>query len=79
MNSQPPQSQLNQAIRELAEARTLLAALIHSSESFDYPKAKQTLVALERKIRDLARVEARLRAELVALAAPNVLAFPVER
>jgi hypothetical protein len=79
MDTPAPHTQINQAIRELSEARSLLAALILSSESFDYPKAKQTLGALERKIRELARVEAQLRAELTALAAPNVLAFPVER
>ena len=50
------------ALRRLTEARQILEEVIISSESFDYRKAKQGLIDLQRIIRELGREEARLRA-----------------
>ena len=52
------------ALREISETRRLLEALITSSESFDYPKARVALRELNRKVRDLAKIEGRLQAAL---------------
>ena len=49
----------------------MLEALITSSESFDYPKAKVALRELNRKVRDLARLERRLQPQ-VAPADPKI-------
>jgi hypothetical protein len=57
MNTDP----LTLALREIAETRGLLETLITSSESFDYPQAKLALTKLNRKVRDLARVQAKLQ------------------
>ena len=60
MNSDP----LNVAIQNIAETRQLLESLILSSEQFDYPKAKQALKHLQRKIRDLNRIQQGLEKRL---------------
>lgn len=57
---------LSVALREVTETRRLVETLITSSESFDYPKAKLALRDLNRKVRDLAKVEARMQAEFTA-------------
>jgi hypothetical protein len=54
---------LSLALREITETRRLLEGLITSSESFDYPQAKVALRELNRKVRDLAKLEGRLGAE----------------
>ncbi|MDB6030076.1 MAG: hypothetical protein JWM16_414 [Verrucomicrobiales bacterium] len=59
MNTDP----LTLALREIAETRGLLENLITSSESFDYPQAKLALTKLNRKVRDLARVQTKLQAQ----------------
>jgi hypothetical protein len=51
------------ALREIAETRALLECLITSSESFDYLAAKLTLTKLNRKIRDLKKLQLRLETE----------------
>ena len=64
------------ALRHINETRQMLDALITSSESFDYPKAKLALQALDRKSRDLARLSAKLAAPASG-ALPNVIHFPL--
>jgi hypothetical protein len=60
MNPDP----LSLALREITETRRLLEGLITSSESFDYPKAKVALRELNRKVRELTKLEGRLLADL---------------
>lgn len=48
---------LDVALRNVSETKALLETLIHSSESFDYPNAKQALKALQRKTRELGRLQ----------------------
>jgi hypothetical protein len=62
---------LDIALRNIAETRSLLENLITSSESFDYPKAKIALKALQKKTRDLARLQTELQ-ESKKAAASNV-------
>lgn len=52
---------LDLAIRKISETRSLLALVVTSSESFDYPKAKAALCELELKLRELGRIQARLQ------------------
>jgi hypothetical protein len=47
------------ARRNIVETKQLLETLILSSESFDYVKAKLALKQLQKKVRDLAKLEAR--------------------
>lgn len=54
------------ALREITETRRLLETLITSSESFDYPKAKLVLAELNRKVRELAKLEAKLQTKAPA-------------
>jgi hypothetical protein len=51
------------AFREVSETKRLLEALLASSESFDYVRAKATLDELRQKIRVLGRVQAELAAQ----------------
>ena len=53
---------LELALRHVTETKHLLDALITSSESFDYPKAKLALKELQRKTRELAKLQAELQA-----------------
>ncbi len=50
------------ALREIMRTRRLLEALVTSSESFDYWRAKATLEELNVKMKALARLHARMRA-----------------
>ena len=50
------------ALKEIGETKDLVQSLITSSESFDYVKAKAALRELNRKIRELSRVRAKLEA-----------------
>lgn len=59
MNTEP----VSAALREVAETKILLEALLVSSESFDYPKAKLALKALQQKVRDLTKLQAKLEKE----------------
>ena len=58
MNNDP----IGVALREVTETKDLLEALITSSESFDYLRAKIVLKKLNRKIRELGRFQSRYQA-----------------
>ena len=49
------------AVREIAETKALVERLITSSESFDYPQAKIVLKQLDRKVRSLGKLQAKLQ------------------
>ena len=53
---------LTAALRSVAETKHLVEALILSSESFDYPRAKKTVRLLERKVKELGRLQAEMEA-----------------
>ena len=55
MNADP----LSTALAEIAETKHLLERLIVSSESFDYVEAKSALTKLNRKLRDLGKLQNR--------------------
>jgi hypothetical protein len=67
------------ALRSIAEARHILTEVVTSSESFDYRKAKEGLLHLDRIIRELGREEARLRAIGNTSDCAKVVPFPLER
>jgi hypothetical protein len=48
------------ALRNVVETKYLLESLIRSSESFDYPQAKAALKKLERKIKELSKLQGQL-------------------
>jgi hypothetical protein len=56
MNSEP----LTAALQAVTETRRLLQSLLISSENFRYKEAKAALTALERKVRELGKLQARL-------------------
>lgn len=63
------------ALREITDTKRLLEALVTSSESFDYVRAKATLEELRLKVKVLGR----LQAELIALQPPvseHIIPFP---
>lgn len=62
---------LTTALRSVAETKHLVEALIFSSESFDYPKAKKTLELLQRKVKELGRVQAEMES-LAQMRQPNI-------
>lgn len=62
MNPDP----LSIALREVADCKRLLETLIVSSESFDYRGAKMTLKQLNRKIRELSKLQTRFEQEVKA-------------
>jgi len=78
MNLPQTNSPTSEALRRITEARQILEEVVISSESFDYRKAKQGLVDLQKIIRQLGREEARLRAGEVidAETGARVLPFP---
>ncbi len=55
-----PSSQVDLAFKHVSETKQLLESLIVSSESFDYPRAKIALKSLQRKTRELAKLQAEL-------------------
>jgi hypothetical protein len=63
---------LSLALHEITETKRLLETLITSSESFDYPKAKVTLKHLERKMRDLGRLQHQLQAQCIPERDPKI-------
>ena len=71
MNRHP----IDLALQHVSETRHLLDALITSSESFDYQKAKLALKELEKKSRELARVRAELLAQTTATVPANVVSL----
>jgi hypothetical protein len=62
MHQADPDAPIIHALRKITRARQLLEDVVTSSESFDYPKAKQGIKDLQQMIRELGREEARLRA-----------------
>ena len=62
MNQPQSSSPTFEALRRITKARQVLEEVVISSESFDYRRAKQGLIDLQRIIRELGREEARLRA-----------------
>jgi hypothetical protein len=68
---------LGAALKEISEARHLLQSLLTSSESFDYRQAKAVLKKLNRKVRDLARLQADY-AKREKLRAPNLYILDFE-
>lgn len=67
MNSDP----LSIALREVTDCKRLLETLITSSETFDYPKAKLALKQLNRKVRELGKLQTDLARE-VQPSRPNI-------
>ena len=67
MNPDP----LSVALREVTDCKRLLETLITSSETFDYPKAKVALKQLNRKVRELAKLQTELARE-VNRSRPNI-------
>ena len=63
------------ALKHVSETKHLLDALITSSESFDYHKAKLALKALEAKSRELGKVRAELLAQSTVSLPSNVVAM----
>jgi hypothetical protein len=64
------------ALQHVSETKHLLDALITSSESFDYPKAKLALAAIKKKSRELERLRAQLLAETARAIPANVVMLP---
>jgi hypothetical protein len=67
---------LTAALREVTDTKRLLEALIISSESFDYPRAKATLQELNGKIRTLGKMQAELSGGQ-QVPSERVIPFPV--
>jgi hypothetical protein len=59
------------ALKEISETQDLLESLLHSSESFDYPRARLALKELNDKVRDLARIRAKFE-EMQKARQPNI-------
>lgn len=74
MNNDP----LGLALHEITETKTLLERLITSSESFDYLQARVALKTLNRKIRQLGRLQSKMKAE-VATASPNIYVLDFQK
>jgi hypothetical protein len=68
-------SPLDLAIKHVAETRHLLETLVLSSESFDYPRAKIAVKELQKKSRELAKLQAELSDEKKS-SATNVTFVP---
>jgi hypothetical protein len=69
---------VDRALREITESQHLLQALVTSSESFDYVRAKAALTQIERKVRTLAKLQSSIlseRAHIHGLPA-NVVPLP---
>ena len=63
---------LEVAIRHISETRRMLETLVISSEAFDYPRAKLAIADLQRKSRELAKLQAALQGA-TAPAASNIV------
>jgi len=64
------------ALQHVSETKHLLDILITSSESFDYPRAKLTLKVLQRKTRELERLQSELLAQARIAVPANVVVLP---
>jgi hypothetical protein len=74
MNNDP----LGLALQEITETKKLLERLITSSESFDYLQARVALKTLNRKMRQLGRLQSRMRAEIAATS-PNIYVLDFQK
>jgi hypothetical protein len=76
----PDMDPLEIAVEKIAESKRILDTLITSSESFDYPRAKWALGALQKMIRELGKTRAEFE-ELKRQPKPDlrVIEFPNER
>jgi len=74
MNNDP----LGLALQEITETKTLLERLITSSESFDYLQARVALKTLNRKMRQLGRLQSKMRAEIAATS-PNIYVLDFQK
>jgi hypothetical protein len=74
-HTSPSSDPLDVALREVTDTKRLLEALITSSESFDYVRAKRTLQELTLKVKVLGRLQADLAAQSQAVSA-RILPFP---
>ena len=63
------------ALKHVSETKHLLDALITSSESFDYQKARLALKALQEKSRELGKARAELLAQSTVRLPSNVIAI----
>jgi len=63
MNPDP----LSVALREVTDCKRLLETLITSSETFDYPKAKVALKQINRKVRELGKLQTQWQEQLERL------------
>ncbi len=52
------------AMREIGQTRDLVQALLVSSESFDYARARTALNSLEQKVRDLGQAADQVKAQV---------------
>jgi hypothetical protein len=64
------------ALQYVSETKHLLDSLLISSEQFDYRKAKLALQALQKKTRELAKLQAELQAASTTSAPANVVMLP---
>ena len=60
MNPDP----LSVALREVTDCKRLLETLITSSETFDYPKAKVALKQINRKVKELGKLQTQWQEQL---------------
>ncbi|MCI0746432.1 MAG: hypothetical protein L0Y58_13600 [Verrucomicrobia subdivision 3 bacterium] len=67
-----PNDPLSIAIQEIAETKRLLESLVTSSESFDYPAAKLTIKHLNRKIRELGKLQNRFQLQKFPAPDPKI-------
>lgn len=58
------------ALRHLSESRAVLETLIISSERFDYRRAKSALTLLDKKVKELAKVQSTFQSRIPS--SPNL-------
>ena len=70
MNADP----VTAALRAITETKHLLQSLLISSETFDYHEAQRALKSLDRKVRDLGKLQSRLETtrKRRSVRAPNI-------
>ena len=63
---------LSIALHEITHTKQLLELLINSSESFDYPQAKLALKELNRKVRQLGKLQHQWQAQQFPALDPKI-------
>lgn len=63
---------LSTALHEITQTKQLLELLITSSESFDYPRAKLALKELDRKVRQLGKLQHQWQNQRFPTADPKI-------